>query len=378
MIGKSVVTPWKVEGTVDYIKLVKEFGTQLIDENLLRELKEIVGDLHLFFKRDYVFSHRDLDKVLEDYLSKKMFFLYTGIGPSGNMHIGHLLPFLFTKWLQEKFKVNLYIQVTDDEKFLFRKLKFDEVEKIADDDILNIAALGFDPDKTFIFKDTEFIGKIYNLVIKTARKINFSTVKAVFGFTNETNIGSILFPAIQIVPTFFEKRRCLIPSAIDQDPYWRIQRDIAESLGYYKTAAIHTKFLPGLLGPEGKMSASDPRSTIFLNDDPETVREKILKYAYSGGGATIEEHRKKGGNVNVDVCFQWLKIFLEPDDKKLKEIKEKYQSGEMLTGELKEITIKKLNEFLELHRKRKENAKKKLDKYKYDGKLAKEMWQKKF
>ena len=67
------------------------------------------------------FSHRDMHKVLDDVEKKKPFFLYTGRGPSSTaMHMGHLIPFIFTKWLQETFDVPLVIQLTDDEKFLFK------------------------------------------------------------------------------------------------------------------------------------------------------------------------------------------------------------------------------------------------------------------
>jgi len=46
---------------------------------------------------------------------------YEQIGPSSDsMHLGHLLPFIFTKWLQDAFNVPLIIQITDDEKFFFK------------------------------------------------------------------------------------------------------------------------------------------------------------------------------------------------------------------------------------------------------------------
>ena len=82
-----------------------------------------------------------------------------------------------------------------------------------------------------------------------------------------------------------------------------------------------------------------------MTDSPKEVKTKINKYALSGGGMTIEEHREKGGNVEVDVPFQYLTFFLE-DDEKLAEIKAKYTSGEMLTGEIKAILIDVVNEFL--------------------------------
>jgi tryptophanyl-tRNA synthetase len=372
------VTPWEVKGKVDYDKLIKKFGTSRIDDKLIKKLELITKDVHFMIKRKHFFSHRDLDKILDNYKTKG-FFVYTGRGPSGKMHIGHLIPFIITKWLQEKFNVNVYIEITDDEKFLFKKdAELQKIKEQADKDILDIIALGFDPDKTFIFKDTEYIKVAYPGILKIAKKINFSTAKAVFGFNNETNIGAIFYPAYQILPTFFEKRQCLIPCAIDQDPYWRIQRDIAESFGYYKTAAIHSKFLPPLQGLEGKMSSSIEETAIYLDDDEQTVSKKIMKYAFSGGQPTIEEHRKKGGNPDIDVSFQYLKILFEPDDQKIKEIEVKYREGKMLTGELKQYTIDKINEFLRNHREKREQIKDKVDLYMYNGKLAKEMWKKEF
>ncbi len=380
MPEKFVVTPWEVRGKIDYQKLINQFGAEPISERLLKEMMKFTGELHTFLRRGYFFAHIDLGKVLKDFKEGKGFFLYTGRGPSGPMHIGHLLPFIFTKWLQEKFKVNVYIQLTDDEKFLEpkRSLSLDDVKRWCVENILDIIAVGFDPDSTFIFKNTEYIKNIYPLALRVAKKINFSVAKAVFGFTNQTNIGFIFFPTLQLIPTFFEKKRCLIPAAIDQAPYWRIQRDLAEELGYYKTAQIHSKFLPPLTGPEGKMSASEPSTAVYLSDSEKEVRTKIYKYAFSGGQPTVELHRKLGGNPDVDVSFQWLKIIFEENDQKIKKIEEDYRSGKLLTGELKDMLIEKLVAFLEAHREKRESVKDKVKEFMYEGKLAKQMWEKVF
>jgi len=374
------ITPWEVEGKVDYDKLVTLFGVEKIGPELMDRIKKITGDLHLLLRRNYFFSHRDLDKVLDSYEQGNGFFLYTGRGPSGPMHIGNLIPFLFTKWLQEKFKVNVYIEITDDEKFLEpkRKLTLEDTKKWSYENILDIIAVGFDEERTFIFQDTEYIRNVYPLVLKIAKKINFSQVKSVFGFKCSTNIGLIFFPSLQIVPTFFEEKICLIPAAIDQDPFWRLQRDVADSLGKIKSAQIHCKFFPPLSGVEGKMSSSKPETAIYLTDNEKVVREKIYKYAFSGGQPTIEMHRKLGGNPDIDVSFQWLKILFEEDDNKLKKIEEDYRSGRLLTGELKEILIEKVVRFLEEHMKKRERAKELIQVFKYEGKLAKEMWEKIF
>ena len=375
-----VVTPWEVSGVVDYDRLIREFGTQPISGNLPKRLESLLGESAYLVRRQIFFSHRDLNLVLDDYEKGPGFFLYTGRGPSGPMHIGHILQFYFTKWLQDTFHTNLYIQITDDEKFLEEKrhLSFDDTQKWSVDNILEIAAVGFDPNRTFILQDSEFIGHAYPLILKIARRINYSTAKSVFGFTGETNIGFSFYPSIQILPTMLEKKRCLIPSAIDQDPYWRIQRDIAESLGYYKAAAIHSKFIPPLTGIRDKMSSSKPETAIYLNDDDKTVRNKIYRHAFSGGQASKDEHRKLGGNPDVDVPFQWLYMFFEPDEKRIEEIRSEYKSGRMLTGQIKDILVEKVTGFLKDHRARREKALSLVHLYKRDGALAQEMWKKDF
>ena len=52
------------------------------------------------------------------------FYLYTGRGPSSEaLHAGHLIPFVITQWLQEAFDVPCVIQMTDDEKFLWKDVR---------------------------------------------------------------------------------------------------------------------------------------------------------------------------------------------------------------------------------------------------------------
>src|SRR6266699_653912 len=163
---KFVVTPWEVTGEVDYERLIRDFGTQPISGPLATRLEGILGDAAYLVRRQIFFSHRDLNLVLEDYAKGKGLFLYTGRGPSGPMHVGHIGIFYFTKWLQDKFQANVYIQITDDEKFLEerRNLSYAETQRWAEDNILEIVAVGFDPEKTFILQDTEFVGHTYTLI----------------------------------------------------------------------------------------------------------------------------------------------------------------------------------------------------------------------
>ena len=364
------VTPYDVSGEVDYDSLCKEFGIKKLSPSLLKEIEQLAGELHPYLRRQIFFAHRDLKWCLDEYKKGNKFFLYTGCGPSGPIHLGHLGTWRFTKWLQDVFDVELWFQFTDDEKFLFKNKSYDEIQKWTEQNMLDIIALGFDPKKTHFLVDTKHAGIMYPEAIKVAKKITTSTVKSAFGFTDSNNIGSMFYTAMQTVPVFLpnalsgKKQPCLIPLGIDQDPHFRISRDVVKKLGYDKPAILHSKFMVPLTGPVGKMSSSDADKAILTTDTPKQVKKKINKYAFSGGQATLEEHRKKGGNPDIDVAYQWLRYF-EEDDAVLEDLAKRYRSGELLSGELKQLLINKINEFLAEHQKRRGEAKKLIPKFMY-------------
>ena len=359
-----VVTPWNVEGDIDYDKLIKRFGTQKITPELLSKIEKFTNESHFMLRRGIFFSHRDLNRLLDDYEKGKQFFLYTGRGPSGHTHIGHLVPWVFAKWLQDKFGAKMYFQLTDDEKFWAKQdMTLEKTSNFALENALDFIALGFKPENTKIIIDTKNIKTLYPIAAEVAKKINFSNTKAVFGFTNETNLGMIFYTSLQSAPCFLEDKPVLIPLGVDQDPHFRITRDVAPKINKFKPALIHNIMVPSLLGPGGKMSASDEKSTVYTTDSPEMVKKKINKYAFSGGQSDADEHRKIGGNPDIDVSYQYLRMFFEPDDTKLKKIYDDYKSGKMLTGELKAILIEKINKFLSAHQEKREQARKNIDEY---------------
>lgn len=360
MTNHFVITPWEVSGDIDYDLLIEKFGTRRIDDNLLERLSGY-GELHPLLRRGIVYSHRDLDWILDLYDRGEKFYLYTGRGPSGHTHLGHLMPWIFAKYLQDLFGVKIYFQLTDDEKFLFNeKLTLDETRKAAYENALDFLALGFDPEKTKIILDTEYIKGLYPIALKVAKKVTFSTAKAVFGFDNSTNIGSIFYTSIQAAPAFLESELtgrnvpCLIPCGIDQDAHFRVARDVANSLGYYKPALIHNKMFPGLLGTD-KMSSSQPESTIFTTDSTKVVRKKIGN-AFTGGRVSAEEQRKLGGNPDVCAVFKYQFYIFEENDDMVAELYEQCRSGSILCGECKKRLSDKVISFLERHQARREEV----------------------
>ena len=365
---EMVVTPWNVSGDIDYDKLIEQFGVQPMTQSIPERIAKQAGFMHLQLRRGVYLSHRDVDWWLDEHEKGNRVGLYTGRGPSGNVHLGHMLPWFFTKYLQDAFDADLYFQMTDDEKFVFNdKLTLEQTISNTYDNALDVIACGFDAEKTHILSDTENIGHLYKIALKVAKRVTYSTAKAVFGFQDSDNIGMIWYPAMQAMTCFLQSERegtnipCLIPAAIDQDPYWRMTRDIAEKLGYSKPAQIHAKFLPGL-GQGGKMSASQPETAIFTKDPPEVAEKKVMS-AFTGGQPTVREQKEKGGDPTICSIYAYYYFLFEEDDGKLVNLENECRSGALICGDCKARLAKVIGRFLVGFQEKREKAKDVLDDY---------------
>ncbi|KAL2687210.1 hypothetical protein Neosp_004763 [[Neocosmospora] mangrovei] len=373
------INPWSVEGAqgengevaaINYDAICKKWNTSIINQELLERFERVTGRKpHRWLRRGLFFSHRDFDKILTKYEHGEPFFLYTGRGPStGSLHLGHTIPLEFTRWLQEVFDVPLVFMLTDDEKALFKdNLTFEETLAYGMENARDIIALGFDVKKTFVYSDLKYLSHHFLMnAWEFSKLVTFNQVRGAFGFNESTNIGKIFFPSVQCVAAFatsypeiwtddpspvrtkqLGKIQCLIPMGIDQDPYFRLLRDNSHRMKNPspKPALIHSKFLTALQGAGGKMSSSNPNSAIFMTDTAKQIKNKINRFAFSGGRETLEEHREKGGNPDVDVAYIYLTYF-EDDDEKLEKIYNDYKSGALLTGELKKLAIEALQPYV--------------------------------
>jgi len=366
---KDTFNPWEVLGDIDYGKLIKKFG--------LKELEELpkIFMENVLFRRKIVFAHRDIQRVLEAIHGKKPFVVMTGLMPTGKFHIGHMLLVQQLIFYQE-LGAKIYIAVADLEAYNARGQSLEESRKIAlEEYISNYFALGLKKKNCEIYsqsdrsEDGKKSGAYYGLQNLLARHITFNEFKAVYGeITPGKMVASLLQASDMLHPQLreFEGKPLpvLVPVGADQDPHLRLARDVSQRIKtprFMQLSSTYHIFAPGLGG--GKMSASDPNSFIAMDDSPEVVKKKINKYAFSGGQATLEEHRKLGGNPDVDVSYQYLRVFFEPDDKKLEEIYRLYKQGELTTGDLKKITIEKINNFFKVHQRKLVKARKEAEKY---------------
>lgn len=249
--NEFTVTPYTVDGDIDYNRLLDKFGA----DRLTAEQKAKFPDPgHPLVGRDVFYAQRDVDSFLDAAAAGEPHSVVTGRGPSGAMHIGHIVPFYFAKYLQDQLGTLVYLPVSDDEKY---GLKNDSLRGISDytrENLLDLLAVGFDPERTRIIIDTADADVVYPLAAAFGKEVTQSTVDATYG--SPENIGLSFYPAVQaahlLLPQLVAGRHpTLVPIAVDQDPHVRICRDIAAKQRYDldKPGALLSKFLPSLDGP---------------------------------------------------------------------------------------------------------------------------------
>ncbi|MDS0259977.1 tryptophan--tRNA ligase [Haloarcula sp. S1CR25-12] len=129
--------------------------------------------------------------------------------------------------------------------------------------------------------------------------------------------------------------------------------------GFLPPSSIYHRFMTGLTG--GKMSSSIPASHISLLDDPSDGFDKV-KSATTGGRATAEEQREKGGRADECPVYELYAYLLSGDDDEFaEEVYDECVGGERLCGGCKEQAAELMAEFLEDHQEKRAEWEDKLD-----------------
>jgi tryptophanyl-tRNA synthetase len=322
----------------DNEKLVKVFGASRMPK------VEGLDDLYTL-KKGLLYSHRDFDKFVTALKKGEKCAIVSGVNASGTLHLGHKVVFDTNLYFQKKFGLPVFVPISDDESYVAGKVETQEQALVFSKELAKqFLAYGFDPHKTFFIID-QLYTNIYNLAFKLSKKINYSEIKATYGYSPDNNIGLHFYPSVQSAHILFPQEKfgiknVLVPIGPDEDAHFRICRDIADRMKMNKPSTVHLKFLPGL---DGEKMSKSRGNAIYFKDDEKTIKKKVNQ-AFSGGQKTIEEHKKLGGNPDVDMSFQYLKAFFL-SEKEADDVEKKYRRGELLSGQMKEMLIKELVKF---------------------------------
>ncbi len=356
-----LIDPWGSLLIENYERLIGEFGLTSFSPLSLPNPNRMM-------RRGVVFAGKDVDVIAECIKKKKPFYALTGIMPTGDkIHLGNKMGIENMVYFQQH-GAETYVLVADLEAAAARGVSLEQAKQRAlDFHIPAYLALGLDPKKTIFYFQSENV-EVIRIAFEAAKKFTHNEFKAAYG-TNDpgkvmsalTQIGDMLFPQ--------EEKRMpgIIPVGIDQAVHIRLCRDYmrkAKDKKFMTLASLYHKFMPSLDGSSFKMSKSRPESMIELPEDASAFTRKI-KNAVTGGRKTLEEHRKKGAEVEKCMVFELLKQHVVEDDRELQKIYEEYKSGKMTSSEIKQLAIEKMTHFMDDFAKKVEKYRKQVDTLKF-------------
>ncbi len=339
----DVLDPWGSTLVEDYARLIREFGLEPFNA------KDFPAPNRLM-RRGVVFAGRDLKPLAATLHAKKPFYALTGIMPTADrIHLGNKMVVENLAYFQ-KHGAHTFILVADLEAAAARGIPLQQArERALDFHIPAYLALGLDAKKTTFYFQSQNMAVI-RVAFEAAQKITLNEFKGVYGSAEPgrilsacAQIGDMLYPQLE------KPMQGVIPVGVDQDPHIRLCRDYLRKDSSHKhltpIASLYNKFTPSLDGGL-KMSKSKPESCIELPEDAKSFTKKI-RNALTGGRDTLEEQRRLGAVIEKDMVFELLKQHLIEDDAELQRIHDDYKSGKMLSGELKQLAIEKMTEFMD-------------------------------
>lgn len=285
--------------------------------------------------------------------------ILTGDRPTGKLHLGHYIGSLKNRLaLQNEYEVFILVA---DLHALTTNQDTSSLKQNVKDLVLDQLALGMDPEKvnfclqSAISEDQELF-TILSMLVGKSRLERIPTLKEIM---NDLNIeiptlGLLSYPVLQAADILMVRAN-LVPVGKDQESHLELTREIAEKFNAtYKEvfplpkALIPQKgTLPGIDG-KAKMSKS-LNNAIYLSDTVEEVKNKVSKM-YTDPKRI---HSTDPGKVEGNPVFLYHDAF-NPKKDEVKDLKLRYEKGQVGDVEVKEKLAVALNNFLNPFRERRE------------------------
>lgn len=347
---ESHLDPWGTSDVKDYDRLYEEFGISPMTEELSKGLER-----NRYVRRKLIFGHRDIQRVLDATASNMPYAVMSGIKPTGPFHLGSKVTAEQIVFFQSlSGSATAFYSIADIEAYCDNGMSLDESGGVAIVNVADILALGLDPRRAVIYKQSESLA-VQDLAFIFSRSVTFNTLKAIYGqreiglyLSAFIQAGDILLPETKL---FGGPKPVLVPVGADQDPHIRLTRDIAQKhqldFRFEPPSSIYHKLLRSLKGDD-KMSKRDPLSMLTLSDTPEEAKRKVMA-AFTGGRSTVEEQRRLGANPNICPVYDLYLYHFTEDDSVVRTVHDECVSGARLCGECKLQALEYVNSFLAAH-----------------------------
>jgi len=352
IVEKDRLDPWGSSTIKDYSRLQSEFGIEPV-ASLLPLFKRLSHHL----SRGVDFGQRDLKRILDAIDKNEPYAVMSGIKPDGSFHLGNKMTADDMVYFQSlSKKATVFYAIADVEAYADNGLSFKDTSKIAIRNVADILALGLDPKRAVVYKQSEEM-RVMQMSVIFSRGVTNNMLEAIYG---KRQIGLYLSALVQagdiLMPQLADlggPRPVLVPVGADQDPHIRLVRDLAakydDEFGFIPPSAVYHRLEFALMGGY-KMSKRVPESGFTLDDTPAEASKRVLS-AFTGGRATVEEQRRLGGRADVCPVYDLYRFHFAIDDEHSQRVYRECVGGIRMCGECKQEAAGLVRAFLERHRK---------------------------
>lgn len=303
-----------------------------------------------------------LDNITND---KDIFLLYELIPTEQPaLTVADIVQLSLIKSMLLNLQTHLIIQIADEEAYATNKFNLNQITKLSNDKLSNILTFIIPNEqnenvsqRVHVFFNRQFrlVNNEYETVVSQYKmKVPYDKVKTLFNLSEDDNVTKLDYPCYianavngafytQYVPEITKETTCVIVNQVNKAHRYELCYDAAEKMKFNAPVLLLYRTVPCLTGAQGQECYLDNDRTLLSVDDDKALRKKIMKYSLSGsrGNGSTEDHKKYGGDVEMDISCQYLK-FLEMDDTVLNGNVERFGKGELLCGEIKQVLYEKL------------------------------------
>lgn len=292
--------------------------------------------------------------------------VFSGIQPSGNLHIGNYIGSL-RQWVKgQNDGLNIFCIVDmhaitvpqDPEKLREKSLELAAI----------YLASGIDPDKSIMFiqsqnPDHANLGWILNCFISMGQLNRMTQFKEKSENKDFVSAGLFDYPALMAADILLYNTT-EVPIGEDQKQHVELTRDVAERFNsrFGQTFVLPSPKIPktggrimSLVDPTKKMSKSDPNpnATIYLLDTPEAATKKIMSATTDSGSEIQYNWAKKPGISNL------IEIYGQLENKTPEEVGSQFsgKSYKEFKDEVAKSVVNFLTSFQQKYSSLRENSK---------------------
>lgn len=281
--------------------------------------------------------------------------MLSGIKPTGRPHIGNYFGMM---------KQLIDLQNTNQYQNMFFVADYHALNTIFDKDVMSsnmidividYLAIGFDPKKSTIFKQSDVsehteLAWIFNTITTMPYLQRAHAYKDAESKGKEISVGVFNYPMLMASDILLYDTK-LVPVGQDQKQHVEYARDTAEKFNrIYKEDIFvmpEEKIIEGVVfGTDGQKMSKSYNNTIPLFATLDEIKKAVMSIPTDSKG--VEESK----NPDEDNIFKLHKLFA--DDVEIEEIKNRYKEGGMGYKESKEILIRNIERFISPLREKRE------------------------